>query len=205
MQIIVTGTGTDVGKTVVAAALTWKLAGVYWKPVQTGGAPFDTELVQQWTGASAFPPRYQFPAPLSPHAAARRAGKTIDEKRLYPFPPHGQAPLIIEGAGGVLVPLNAQTLMIDLFAYWKRPVVVVASSGLGTINHTLLTLEALRQRSLVVLGVVLNGHPNAENAEAIRTYGQTEILGEIPLIEGEVEAATIRSFANVLHVPRPAG
>jgi len=123
----------------------------------------------------------RLPRPLSPHLSAKLAGSRID---LYPFidrvreqPP---CTWIVEGAGGVLVPLNETELMVDFMTRLGLPVIVVASTGLGTINHTLLTLEALRARALTVAGVVMNGEPNEENRDAIARYGKVKIIGELP-------------------------
>jgi malonyl-CoA O-methyltransferase len=184
--VFVVGTDTDVGKTVVAACLTRTWDADYWKPVQTGAAedPGDTVTVARLTNLPPerlHPPAYVFAAPLSPHAAAALEGATIELGAIAP--PLTERPLVVEGAGGVLVPLNDQSLMIDLVQRLGLPVVVVARSTLGTINHTLLTLEALRGRGVEVLGVVMNGPPSASNREAIERYGQVRVLAEIPWTE----------------------
>ncbi len=181
--LFVTGTSTGVGKTVVAACLVRLFGADYWKPVQTGaGEHDDTDEVRRLTGGCrAFDPAYSFKAPLSPHEAARLEGAVIDMDRLVL--PRTDASLIVEGAGGVLVPLNAKTLMIDLIARIGFPSVVVASSGLGTINHTLLSLEALRGRDLPIAGVVMNGPPNPANRHAIETYGRVRVLGELAPVD----------------------
>lgn len=176
--LFVTGTGTEIGKTVAAAALVKALEADYWKPVQSGAdEDDDTAEVQRLTGCVVHAPTYVLKEPLSPHEAARREGVTIEMGRLAP--PETDAPLVVEGAGGLLVPLNDSALMIDLIAALGMPSVVVASSGLGTINHTLLSLEALRARDLPIAGVVLNGPSNPANREAIETYGRIRILGEL--------------------------
>jgi dethiobiotin synthetase len=188
--VFVTGTDTDVGKTVVSAALMHRLRRSvtvrYWKPIQTGiedaddtatvahlGACSDAELVR--TGV-------RLPRPLSPHLAARLSRTTITLPPLVEtigaLPP-GRV-WVIEGAGGVLVPINAEQTMLDLMMALRLPVVVAARSTLGTINHTLLTLEALRLRQLRVAGVVMVGDRNAENRMAIEQYGHVAVLGELP-------------------------
>ncbi|MBF0560472.1 MAG: dethiobiotin synthase [Alphaproteobacteria bacterium] len=193
--VFVTGTDTDVGKTVTAACLVWALGADYWKPVQTGrDLDDDAATVADLTGLPPdriHPSTYSLLAPLSPHAAAGMEGVTI---RLDTFmPPPGANPLVVEGAGGVLVPLNERHLMVDLMVLLGLPVVLVARSTLGTINHTLLSLEALRQRKLTVAGVILNGPPNPSNRHAIETYGRIPILGEIPPMEpiDALTAATV--------------
>jgi len=182
-RVFITGTDTDVGKTVAAAVLVRAWGADYWKPVQTGAAEDagDTPTVARLAGLAPeriHPPRHVFAAPLSPHAAAALEGARID---LTDFSaPASERPLVIEGAGGVLVPLNDTALMIDLIDHLKAPVVVVARSTLGTINHTLLTLAALRARGIEVMGVVLNGPPSPSNRQAIEQFGQVLVLAEIP-------------------------
>lgn len=181
----VTGTDTGVGKTVASAWLVHHLDGDYWKPVQSGlEGETDVAAVLRLSGASPgrmHPSAHVFKAPLSPHAAAALEGVTIDLAD-FRLPATGR-PLVVEGAGGVLVPLNGEALMVDLMVRLALPVVVVSRTALGTINHTLLTLEALRHRGLEVAGVVLAGPPNPGNREAIREYGRVAILGEIPPLE----------------------
>jgi dethiobiotin synthase len=177
-KIFVTGTDTGVGKTLVCAVLMSGLEAVYWKPVQSG-EPGDTEWVQRATGLPAgrfAPEAYRFPLPRSPHEAAAREGVRIE---LGAFSPPPAARLIAEGAGGVLVPLNDRHLMVDLMVQLGLPVLLVARSGLGTLNHTLLSLEALRGRGLQVLGVVVNGPRNPANEEAIARHGQARVLAAV--------------------------
>ncbi len=183
----VTGTDTDVGKTVVSALLTLGLGAAYWKPIQSGlTPPTDTEFVRQITGLDAshfLPERYRLSQPLSPHAAAAIDGLSLqlsDFQRPASDKPH----LIVEGAGGLMVPINAQDYIIDLIKTLDLPVLLVARSTLGTINHTLLSLAQLRCAGIPILGVVLNGPRNPGNRDAIATYGQVSILGELePLAE----------------------
>lgn len=185
-RTFVTGTDTDVGKTVVCAILARAWGADYWKPVQTGAADEagDTATVTRLAGLTperVHPPRHVFAAPLSPHAAAALEGARI---ALDDFAAPGvRRPLVIEGAGGVLAPLNDEALMIDLIARLEAPAVVVARSTLGTINHTLLTLSALRARAIPVLGVVMNGPSSASNRQAIEHYGGAPVLAEIPRAE----------------------
>ncbi len=177
-RFFVTGTDTGVGKTLICAVLMAGSGATYWKPVQSG-EPGDTEWVRRATGLPAgrfAPETYRFPHPLSPHAAAALAGGEI-ELSAFRLPPTVR--LIAEGAGGVLVPLNGGQLMVDLMAHLGLPVLLVARSALGTINHTLLSLEALRRRQLSVLGVVVNGPKNPANEEAIARFGQTSVLAAV--------------------------
>ena len=181
----VTGTDTDVGKTVVSAWLVGRLGASYWKPVQAGNHPeTDSEIVRRLAGA---PPErilaeaYLLPEPIAPHEAARRAGTSIDMAKLAPPPCDGV--LIVEGAGGLLVPLNDKAYVIDLAAELHLPIILVARSTLGTINHTLLSIEAIRRRGLPLAGVVVNGPETPHNRAAIERHGKVEILAEIPWID----------------------
>ena len=177
--VFVTGTDTGIGKTVVSAALALKWKAAYWKPVQSGLLPqTDSEWVSQVTGLEVLPEAYRLKAPLSPHASAKAEGITISmEKFVLPK----NRPLVVEGAGGVLVPLNENALMIDLMKHLSLPVLVVARSTLGTINHTLMTLSILRERQVPIMGVVMNGPLNPSNKEAIEYYGRVKIWEAEPL------------------------
>jgi len=182
-KIFVTGTDTGVGKTIVAAILTAGLDANYWKPVQCGlAAASDTELVQRLTGLgdeSFYKETYRLKAALSPHAAAALEDCRIELDKFVLPNPVKQGHLVVEGAGGIMVPLNQQDYMLDLMKRLQLPVILVARSGLGTINHTLMSLEIMRQNSIDPLGVVLNGPLNSSNRQAIETYGRTKVLAEI--------------------------
>ena len=183
-RIFVTGTGTNVGKTVLSALLCAALDAHYWKPIQTGSKEgTDSERVLQWAEVPkerACEEAYTFPEPVSPHLAAEwRASKIELERIKTPLLPAGKR-LIIEGAGGALVPIAPGFLMRDLIIHLRAPVVIAAPTVLGTINHTLLTLEALRAREIPVLGVVLLGESNDDNRRAIETYGNAPVVGWVP-------------------------
>jgi dethiobiotin synthetase len=198
--VFVTGTDTGVGKTITCAALLHRYPNAgYWKPVQTGiEQDDDTAEVQRLSQCAVFDQGIRLRDPVSPHLAARRAGLRIDLQQI-PTPPASSA-WIVEGAGGVLVPVNETELMMDLLSLLALPVVIVARSSLGTINHTLLTLEALRARSLTVAGVILNGDPNPENREAIEHYGRVRVLGEMPRLPC-LNSAEVKEWA-VKHLDR---
>ena len=155
----VTGTDTDVGKTLVSAWLLTHLDASYWKPVQAGTEPeTDAATVQRLAEVPAdriLPEAYVLPEPVAPHEAARRAGITIDQNKLVP--PDCERLMVVEGAGGVMVPLTEDAYMIDLAAELDLPIILVARSTLGTINHTLLSIEAIRRRGLLLAGVVITG------------------------------------------------
>ena len=196
--VFVTGTDTGVGKTVVAACLARAWRAGYWKPVQTGTATGDddTATVAALAGAPAdriFAPAYALRAPLSPHAAAELEGVRIVLEAIAM--PAVSYPLVVEGAGGVMVPLNDATFMIDLMARLDLPVVLVARSGLGTINHTLLSLAALRARDLPIAGVILDGPPNAGNRAAIERFADVRVLAELPHVE-PLDAAAVAELAH---------
>jgi dethiobiotin synthetase len=183
-SIIISGTDTGVGKTLLSALLMASLPEYsYWKPIQSGTADgTDSKTVQSLSGCAAeriLPEAYIFSQPLSPHLAARIDGKAVEpEKLLVP----NIKPLIIEGAGGLMVPLTNDLLFIDIFKTWNLPVLLACRSSLGTINHTLLSIEALRWRDIPLLGCVLIGEPNPENEKAIEYYGEAKVLGRIPPI-----------------------
>lgn len=184
-RIWVAGTDTNVGKTIVAAALVKHLNASYWKPVQTGtDTDDDTTTVQTLTGLDTskfLPNAMRFKAPLSPNQAAELEGETIAMRDIK-LPDH-RGRLVIEGAGGLLVPLNHHRTMIDLMRYYSAPVVLVARSALGTLNHTFLSLHLLREMRLPIQGVVLVGEPNPMNARDISEIGKVRILAEIPWMD----------------------
>jgi dethiobiotin synthetase len=190
--IFVTGTDTGVGKTVAAAALMHLFRGAgplrYWKPIQTGvEIDDDTAMVRRLGACSEeeiFDQGVRLPKPVSPHLAAHWAGQRIDlaELRGLVGSAGDGTTWIVEGAGGLLVPVNETQTMADWIACLALPILVVARSGLGTINHTLLTLEALRARSLRVAGVMMIGEPNADNRAAIEQYGRVRVVAEMPFL-----------------------
>ena len=187
--VFVTGTDTDVGKTVISAWLAQHWRADYWKPIQTGssqGTDFDS-IARLAPAARIHPSAVILPAPLSPHEAARRENTCIELSALVP--PLTDRPLVVEGAGGVMVPINDTALMIDLMEGLALPVVVVARSGLGTINHTLMTLEMLRNRHVPILGVVMNGQLNPANRQAIEHFGGVRVLAEIQPLPAITAAA----------------
>jgi len=196
--LIVTGTDTGVGKTVVAAMLTLALDAHYWKPIQSGIADgTDQERVQALTGlpdARFVPERYRLREALSPHRAAELEGITIDPSRLDLPDMPGENWLIVEGAGGVLVPINRETLQIELFSRWRAPVVLVARTSLGTINHTLLSLEALKRRAIDVLGVIFVGDAMADSESTIVQLGGVKRLGRLPFLSALDTGALGRAF-----------
>lgn len=192
--IFVTGTDTNVGKTVVSAALMRVLRGqenvCYWKPVQTGiETDDDTRTVQKLADCAEeeiFDRGFRLEKPLSPHLSARLANVKITVEKTLAFLPAEERRekfWIVEGAGGALVPLNENDMVVDLIKALDLATVVVARSGLGTINHTLLTVEALRSRGVKIPGVIMNGDQNDENRKAIEHFGRVKVLAQLPKFE----------------------
>ena len=184
--LIVTGTDTGIGKTTVCAMLALALDGFYWKPIQSGtGDGTDRERVIAMTGLPPtrfFPERYILREPLSPHRAAELDGVDIELSNLdVPRGPDDRW-LVVEGAGGVLVPITRDMLQTALFSRWRAPVVVVARTALGTINHTLLTLEALKHRAIPVLGVIFVGPAMPDSEATISAIGGVKRLGRLPML-----------------------
>lgn len=179
MSVFISGTDTDVGKTTVSSWLALHTGFAYFKPIQTG-SEIDAHEVHKLARCKVYPEIYRYPLPLSPHLAAELSGDEIDLHRIVA--PQG-ANLIVEGAGGMLVPVTKNALMIDVIKKLALPVIVVARTTLGTINHTLLTLEALRVRKMAVLGVIMNGEPNPHNKRAIESYGDVAVLAEFPKLD----------------------
>lgn len=196
-RIVVTGTDTDVGKSVFAAGLVRALDGCYWKPVQAGLEDgTDSATVARLAGLPADrirPEAYRLATPCSPDRAAAIDGVAIDPARLAP--PACDRPLVIEGAGGALVPLTADLLFADLFARWQAPVVVVARTALGTINHSLLTLEALRIRGVEVLGIAFVGDANEHSEATICAFGAARRLGRLPRLAPLTPETLAAAFA----------
>jgi len=183
-RFVVTGTGTEIGKTIFAAALTGALRAHYWKPVQAGLAgETDAQCVARLSGvagAHILPEAYRLARPASPHLAAEAEGITIDVGALTP-PPHDQ--LVIEGAGGVLVPLTRTVLSADLFARWQIPVILVATTALGTISQSLTAIEALRARHVPLHGIAFVGEVHADNEAIIPALSGVRRLGRLPIVD----------------------
>lgn len=184
-RIVITGTDTGIGKTVFSAGLAGQLDGFYWKPVQSGlDDETDSEVVARLSGLPAgrvLPEVYRLRTPLSPHRSAEIDGVAIEAAKLsLPALP---GPLVIEGAGGLMVPLNRQTRFIDIFAQWRMPVILCARTTLGTINHTLLSIEALRARSIPLIGIAFIGDEVADTQRTIVEFSGVRQLGRLPRID----------------------
>jgi dethiobiotin synthetase len=200
-RIVVTGTDTEIGKTVFAAGLADQLGACYWKPIQSGlEGETDSQIVTRLGGLSSdriLPERYRLKTPVSPHQSAAIDGISIDMAALD-VPDAGSRPLVIEGAGGLMVPLDRSTLYIDVFARWRLPLVLCARTALGTINHSLLSVEALRHRGIELLGIAFIGESNPESERAICEIGRVKRLGRLsrlsPLTRDTLREAFATSF-----------
>jgi dethiobiotin synthetase len=198
IRIVVAGTDTDVGKTVFSAALTSALDGYYWKPVQAGlQGETDSDVVNRVTDLPSthiLPEVYRLNTPASPHFAAEIDGVEIDPRQLSPF--GLPTPLVVETAGGLMVPLTRRLLQVDLLAQWRLPVILCASTRLGTINHSLLSIEALKRRAIPILGVAFIGDANGNSEQAITSFGGVRRLGRLPRIAKLDTNSLQRAFAE---------
>ena len=203
--LIVTGTDTGIGKTVFAAGLAAALGAHYWKPIQAGVDPDgDKEEVARLSGlpvAHILPEAYRLATPASPHLAARIDGVMIALDRLAL--PQVDGSLVVEGAGGVLVPISETLLMADLFAHWGQPVILCARTALGTINHSLLSVEALRSRGVPIAGIAFIGDAHAENERIIPLLAGVPSLGRLPLLDPLSPAALAQAFAAHIRLSDP--
>jgi dethiobiotin synthetase len=200
-KIIVVGIGTEVGKTIVSATLVEALRADYWKPIQSGSeAQTDTQTVKSLTTflpeRTFYPEAYSLKAPLSPHAAAELENVTIDTSTI--ILPTTDRNLVVELAGGLLVPITYRFLNIHLIQQLALPVVVVANYYLGSINHTLLTIEVLRTYQIPVLGIIFNGACVPASQKVILEYTNLPLLGEIPQLEN-ISPETIAQASKLIN------
>lgn len=195
---IITGTDTGIGKTVFAAALAGALGARYWKPIQSGlDDGSDSERTAALSGlpiGHILPEAYRLVTPCSPHLAAEIDKVTIDLDRLAL--PVVDGPLVVEGAGGALVPVTREILYADVFARWRKPVVLVARTALGTINHSLLSIEALRARGVPIHGIAFVGDPVEDSEATIAAIGEVKRLGRLPMLPEVTPAALAQAFAD---------
>jgi dethiobiotin synthetase len=194
---MVAGIGTNIGKTVVSAILTILLDGDYWKPIECGNEKdSDTATIKNWidtTKHSVYPPAYSLKAPLSPYHAARLENTSIQLDTITL--PQTIRPLIIEGVGGIFVPLTTKIVTLDVFKSWNCEWVIVSKHYLGSINHTLLTIEALKQHKIPILGVIFNGEPNPESEAAILEISEVPLLGKL-LPESYLNQQTLERYVK---------
>lgn len=197
-QIFITGIGTEVGKTVISAIFVEALQSDYLKPIQSGDLHYtDTHKVQEWTDTNGTFHKevYRLNNPLSPHTSAELNNIKIDLNKI--ILPETENPLIIEGAGGLLVPLNEKEHLTNLVKKLKVPVVLVSRNYLGSINHSLMTYEILKQYEIPMLGWVFNGPKNESGKEYILNYTQLPVLLEVEE-EPKVDKSMVKKYANQL-------
>ena len=196
MNYFVTAIGTDSGKTVVSAILAEALHAEYWKPVQAG-YPTDTETLKKITAGSVYchKERYVLNTPASPHYSAEVDGVTI-QKEDFALPAT-QNHLVIEGAGGMLVPLNQEDFVIDLVSQFNAKIILVSNHYLGSINHTMLSLELIKQRGYPLLGIIFNGPPNEATEDIIMQHTDAPCLLKVPQLE-EVSFSQVQYYAEQL-------
>jgi dethiobiotin synthetase len=191
-RFVVTGTDTGIGKTIFSAALAQATGAPYWKPIQSGlEEETDSEVVARLAGVPVLPEAWRLVTPASPHRAAEIDGVNIDVETLVP--PPGE--LIVEGAGGALVPVTRTTLYADLFVKWQLPVIVCARTALGTINHSLLTIEALRSRGAPIHGLAFLGDAVPDSEAIIAEISGVRRLGRLPLIDPLTPESLATAFA----------
>lgn len=196
-RFVVTGTDTGIGKTIFSAGLVQATGASYWKPIQSGlEEETDSEVVARLAGVPIRPEAYRLVTPASPHLAAEIDGVNINLETLAPPP----GDLIVEGAGGALVPVTRTTLYADLFAAWQIPVIVCARTALGTINHSLLTIEALRARGVPIHGLAFLGDAVPDSEAIISEISGIRRLGRLPIIDpltGETLTEAFKANFNI--------
>jgi len=184
-KFIICGTDTDVGKTLISTFFVRGLGSYYWKPIQSGTKDgTDSQFVKKIGGIKnekILKESYIFKTPVSPHWAAEIDNTTISNKLLNI--PKIEGSLVIETAGGLMVPITRNFLQIDQIKIWDLPVILVCRSSLGTLNHTLLSIEALRKRDIKILGLVINGKKHLDNPKTLKDFSHLPIIAEFPLIK----------------------
>jgi dethiobiotin synthetase len=198
-SLFVTGTDTNVGKTLLSALLVAALDAIYWKPIQTGASEgTDRQTViklAEIAETQTIPESYCFEPPVSPHLAAEAKGVQIELARIQP-PANLARPVVAEAAGGILVPINDSELMLDLARHFGFPVLIAARAALGTINHTLLTVRALRCAKIALHGVVMIGDRNRDNERSVEHFGAVPVVGTIPWLAALDRHALLSVFRN---------
>ena len=199
-QIAIVGIGTEVGKTLVSAIACVAFNATYWKPIQTGflngEGDIDSRTVFEWTKATIHPEAYLLQEPLSPHIAAQIDQVEIDIKTLH-IPKDLEGNLIIETAGGLMVPINDYLVYLDIIQQWKIPVILTMNQYLGNINHTILSIEMLKSKNIPILGIVSNGIALPDTNRWIEQYSKIPIILEIPRLEN-ISAEVIQELADQL-------
>lgn len=196
-KYLITGIGTDVGKTVVSAIVAQALEADYWKPIQSGELEnSDSHKIDRLTDEKVhiLPERYRLTEPMSPHASAAIDGVQLHLSELTL--PETDRNLLVEGAGGLMVPINDTHLLIDAFKLWNLPVIIISRHYVGSINHTLLTIEALQNRGIAIKGLVFVGDENPATESFILNHTKVPFLMRVP-IAAEVTADFVQEQANL--------
>lgn len=197
--VIVAGIGTGIGKTFIATILAEAMGADYWKPVQAGSLDYtDSDFVRQHiSNAQSFihPEAYRLSMPMSPHAAASIDGVEIEAARLSI--PATNNRMVIEPAGGIMVPLSQHLLNIDMIEKWDLPVILVSRNYLGSINHSLLTVAALQQRKVRILGIIFNGEENRYTQDIIIHYTGLACIGHTRE-EENIDSKIVKHYASEL-------
>ena len=184
-KFVICGTDTDIGKTLISSLFVRGLNSFYWKPIQSGiDSETDSQAVKRLAKVDQgkiINEAYVFREPVSPHWAAEKDQKIIDFKLLNL--PNVDGSLIVETAGGLMVPITRNYLQIDQIKKWGIPVILVCKSGLGTLNHTLLSIEALKKRNINILGLVVNGEKHLDNPKTLTEFSNLPIIAEFPYIQ----------------------
>ena len=198
-QYFITGIGTGIGKTITSAIITEKLKADYWKPIQSGDlAQSDSMTIESLISNNQtviHPETYRLTQPLSPHLSAKIDGIEIELNNFQL--PKTNNNLIVEGAGGLMVPLNDKALILDLVKYLKLEVIVVSQHYLGSINHTLLTINTLKQHNMSIRGIIFNGEENLESQSYILNYSDIKHLGNIPTLRKIDKLNVIEAGKNI--------
>ena len=197
MKYIIAGIGTEIGKTFISSILTESLQADYWKPIQSGALDFtDTDTVRNLISNDKsvfYPETYRLNQPISPHAAAAIDGVEIKISKFEL--PQTNNHLIVELAGGIMVPLNDQETNLDLIQKLSIPVILVSKNYLGSINHTLLSAEVLKMNNIEVRGLIFNGEQNKYSEDFILNYTKLECLGRVPF-EENIDKNVVRKYAG---------
>tara|TARA_B100001029_G_C15058869_1_gene456661 strand:+ start:1704 stop:2315 length:612 start_codon:yes stop_codon:yes gene_type:complete len=182
-KYFITGIGTNIGKTIISAILIEKLKADYWKPIQAGNLEYsDSHFIQEYTNCPKIHmEQFKLTEPMSPHAASKIDNIEIELDQFKI--PNTKSPLIIEGAGGLMVPINDNDLILDLIIHLNLDVIVVSQNYLGSINHTLLTIEVLLKNNIQLKGIIFNGNSNSESERIIELQTGIKVLGKIPILD----------------------
>jgi dethiobiotin synthetase len=199
----IVGIGTDVGKTVASAVISEAIGAAYFKPVQAGDLDnSDTKKIERWCSerVQAFPEIHRLSEPMAPHGAAEIDGVQLSLDDIS-FPKTSK-PLVLEGAGGIMVPLNDKELFLDVYKKSGLPAIIISRHYLGSINHTFMTIEMLKANDIQIAGIIYVGEENETTEEAIKTYYNLTVLGRLILadaIDAEYVKKQAENFSHLVY------